>query len=618
MKKIVPVILAMSMLFLSACAPNEEELNLGLEKNYSNTIQSIASVDSLGRPVRTTGEYRQDKYVGLFYFTWNGQHDVWHKGLYDISKLINDDYEALLQIDSAKSANGQYHYWGEPLWGYYRGDEEWVIRKQVGMFTYAGIDFLGLDATNYYTPDLSPEVGIYKKSVDVLLKVLDEYYQDGWNVPKIMFLTNAEMGKMIPLLYETFYESGEYDHLWFKKDGEKPWIMGDPMQVQDPTIRNYFYYRANQWPNEPPKENGFPWMDFERPQRNYDGIVSVSVAQHVKFPFSDSAIYKDVTYNGIENYYYHQNWGRGFSSADADENFPDGKNSEERVLSGSNIQEQWDRAIELDPEIVFITGWNEWVALKLSNDYRFLGYNTELGLRAAWIDTYNMEFSRDIEPMKGGYGDNYYLQMIDNIRRFKGTEKQLVKPPHKTIDITGDASQWDEVDAVYNDFVGDAVVRDSFSVGNFLKYKDDSARNDIVEIRVAHDSDSLYFLIKSFNKLTERDQDDLSFMNLFLGLGTDSPKFDNYEFVVNRSASGSKASVERSKGGYSFEKVGEADYRLSGNTIQLKISKELLGISGDDFSLKFKVTDHIMHPEDIMDYYVSGDSAPIGRLYYVF
>ena len=33
-------------------------------------------------------------------------------------------------------------------------------------------------------------------------------------------------------------------------------------------------------------------------------------------------------------------------------------------------------------------------------------------------------------------------------------------------------------------------------------------------------------------------------------------------------------------------------------------------------SLKVKVTDHITNPQDIMDYYVSGDSAPIGRLSY--
>ena len=37
-------------------------------------------------------------------------------------------------------------------------------------------------------------------------------------------------------------------------------------------------------------------------------------------------------------------------------------------LYGYNFQEQWSRAFELDPEIVFVTGWNEWVAVQLEKD----------------------------------------------------------------------------------------------------------------------------------------------------------------------------------------------------------------------------------------------------------
>ncbi len=37
-----------------------------------------------------------------------------------------------------------------------------------------------------------------------------------------------------------------------------------------------------------------------------------------------------------------------------------------------------------------------------------------------FVDQYNMEFNRGIQPMKGGYTDNYYMQMAQNIRRYKG------------------------------------------------------------------------------------------------------------------------------------------------------------------------------------------------------
>ena len=59
---------------------------------------------------------------------------------------------------------------------------------------------------------------------------------------------------------------------------------------------------------------------------------------------------------------------------------------------------------------VTVTGFNEWIAIKLILDGR-----------VGFVDTADEEFSRDIEPPKGdGYQDAFYLQLCDNIRRFKG------------------------------------------------------------------------------------------------------------------------------------------------------------------------------------------------------
>jgi len=32
------------------------------------------------------------------------------------------------------------------------------------------------------------------------------------------------------------------------------------------------------------------------------------------------------------------------------------------VNHGYNFQEQWERALQLDPQFIFVTGWNEWIA----------------------------------------------------------------------------------------------------------------------------------------------------------------------------------------------------------------------------------------------------------------
>jgi len=38
----------------------------------------------------------------------------------------------------------------------------------------------------------------------------------------------------------------------------------------------------------------------------------------------------------------------------------------------------------------------------------------------AYPDQFCDEYSRDIEPMKDGHGDNYYYQLAANIRKIKG------------------------------------------------------------------------------------------------------------------------------------------------------------------------------------------------------
>lgn len=56
-----------------------------------------------------------------------------------------------------------------------------------------------------------------------------------------------------------------------------------------------------------------------------------------------------------------------------------------------------------------------------------------------------------MEPMRGGYGDNYYLQMVSYIRKFKGTEDKISTDNSATINIDGGFGQWDYIRAYYKD-----------------------------------------------------------------------------------------------------------------------------------------------------------------------
>ena len=71
---------------------------------------------------------------------------------------------------------------------------------------------------------------------------------------------------------------------------------------------------------------------------------------------------------------------------------------------------QWYYAFKVRPKIVTLTWWNEWTAQRL---------NIGGGLYA-FTDNFNTEYSRDIEPMEGGHGDQYYQWMIQYISAYKG------------------------------------------------------------------------------------------------------------------------------------------------------------------------------------------------------
>lgn len=78
-------------------------------------------IDGLGRELPTraeTGPTREGRYVGLFYFLWLGQQGT--SGPFDNSEILARYPEAVR--DPAHPAWGPenaFHFWGEPLYGYY-------------------------------------------------------------------------------------------------------------------------------------------------------------------------------------------------------------------------------------------------------------------------------------------------------------------------------------------------------------------------------------------------------------------------------------------------------------------------------------------------------------------
>lgn len=557
----------------------------------TNVEYALCGTDALGREISPAGK-TNGKLVGLFYTLWLGNDfsetgEPRFDGIYDMSKMKRS-----VIYSGGGSPFVKMHFYAEPLFGYYNQCDAWVTERHVQMFIAAGIDFLAIDATN---------TDYYPQPLTVLLDTLESYRTAGYRVPKILFLTNTNSHERVTEIYEFLYRENRYQALWFCDGDEgrnpdgKPWITmrAEEKAYLDQEIAAAFYFRDSQWPNEAFKENGLPWIEFTRPQPVHNGIISVSVAQNSGMHMSNSVQFERSP-NGID--YYNSNWGRGYTSAA-------GCNDKSKVDEGANFQEQWDAAIRSGARIAFILEWNEWAALKLAAEVEGIG-NT-----VVFFDCVTPEFSRDIEPINGYYGDNFYMQMIQNIRAFRGQSGDGISVETAELSPTEITGAWNRVSSGIADFSG-SETRNYANCDGSAVYTNTTKRNDITEIRVAACGDKVYVLLTAAQKIAV--SQDADWMNLWIRTSAHPENACGYDFVINRSRNEETADIEKLTAD-GAEIVGSAALCVRGNLIQYSFDRSLLGAW-----FQLKATDHVDPAEDLLSLYTTGDSAPYGRLNYLF
>ncbi|MBQ1934694.1 MAG: hypothetical protein II370_06830, partial [Clostridia bacterium] len=191
---------------------------------------------------------------------------------------------------------------------------------------------------------------------------------------------------------------------------------------------------------------------------------------------------------------------------------------------------------------------------------------------------------------------------------------KIKTPVKKTIDIFGDASAWDNVDAIYRIMDSTNEGRDYRGAVNGLKYVTAPAQNAVQTVKIAADKDNIYMYIVCSNDITLVAENSL---NIFIGTGTPSRKgWEGYEYVINRERTANTASVMALDTDGNTSVVGNVKMNVSGNIMQLEIPKSLLKMQSDTFY--FKVADSVENVTDIMDYYVTGKSMPMGRFSYQY
>jgi hypothetical protein len=552
-------------------------------------IPPFSATDGLGRPLPMPGEVpglRADRFVGMFYFLWHDNRQGARPegdGPYDVSKILLADPDAARHPASKLwGPIGMYHYWAEPLYGYYLSTDAWVIRRHARLLADAGVDTLIFDATNAQT---------YPQAYSKLCEVFQAIRAAGGRTPQIAFMVNSDARATVRRLYRDLYQPGKFRDLWFLWRG-KPLLLCDPAEA-DPEVARFFNLRKAHWPfTMVNTRDAWHWEATYPQPYGYTNDpkraeqVNVSVAQNLRG--SDGQ---------VTNMSSGEARGRSFHDGARD-------TSPGAVDRGGNFQEQWKRVFELDPPFAMVTGWNEWIA----------GRWGQPGGPIQFVDQFDREFSRDIEPMKGGHGDHYYYQLAANVRRYKGMPPLPKASASKTIDLDGGFEGWLDVGPEFLDDPGDTAPRDSDGAGG-THYVDRSGRNDLVSFKVARDSKDVFFLGRTRDALTPRSGP--TWMVLLLDTDRD-PKtgWEGFDFVVNRTIEADGSTwLEKNVEGWAWEKVAKVRVRTSGNQLHLAIPKTGLGLreGSGTLAIDFKWLDNIQRPGDVMDFYLSGDVAPEGR-----
>jgi len=556
-------------------------------------IRLYQTLDEL-HPVGTLG-YRGEHDVGIFYFLWLGEHG--DPGVLDMEKILagegsdSPDYEGWGPVNA-------FHFFAEPLYGYYYSSDTWVIRKHMELLTAAGVDFLYFDVTNAH---------IYLENALAVMEVCHNMNQQGFDAPQVVFYTNTNAADVVKELYDEIYSQNLYPDTWYRLDG-KPLII----VPEDVAVPDIFSVRLTQWPTQQSKRNAWPWIDFTLKQqyfRNAAGekeAMSVSVAQHSgTIRFSDSRIYGDRSNRGRSFYPYYE--GRAYKGTYD-------LLSEDSYLYGYNFGSQFARAILENVRYVLVTGWNEWVAGR--QDPYTDGQNN----RVSFVDTCGVEFSRDIEMTRGYYFDNYYMQLAANIQALKGAVPDVVQDMRKTINITGSFDQWDDVIVTYTDAEGDNKNRDSLGYG-YTRYTDKTGRNDIVKAKVTADNQSLYFYVQTAAPITCYDNNS-AWMQLFLNIDGDTTGWYGYDYLIaDTVADDFTLTAVRFTGDTrtAVENAGTVSMQVSGCEMMVEVPLAMLGITDyKNIVLEFKWADSAAGIDAMEDFYCEGDAAPLGRMNWVY
>ena len=623
------------------------------------------ATDALGRTMpelAAVGPLKQDhrRIVGMFYITWHRDSHAKLKKPYaaDVDRILAADPKARLDPKHALWTEGSYH-WGEPEMGYFLSKDEYVIRHDMSMLADAGVDVLVMDVTNAER---------YWDEWETIFAVMAKMRAEGNRVPQFCFWAfNGPVITVVQELYDRIYKTQKAKDLWLMWDG-KPLLLyngtptsdangkgvanpnphfdaaaktnsanlhyGDPDYTEpaykDYTkeVKSFFTLRTMWW-------GYYQWAGqrFVGTEDNWsfgldlgDAKVRALPPEQLVSTHQGRREEAAVTPAQHPSSLVGKSWTREHGEPELNEfDLPVptyvpwlGKTVEHPEGYGIYFQQRWEEALPTNPEFLYINDWNEWTAGKYpparGTKFPFMRRQSDY----FFVDQYNPEFNRCLQPMKGGYTDNYYMQMAQNIRRYKGVRPLPVLQGLQTIRRERNFADWDRVAVEYRDTIGDTCHRDYPGYGG-LHYKDNSGRNDFVTLKVAVDRDQVYFYAETRAPITSCTGS--NWMLLFLDADHNSKTgWFGYDYVLNLKVLDAQTTTlmryaPEAPGGPWVE-AARVPLHFEGPRLEVAVPRKLLNLPGAAFSFDFKWADNPADLKDPISLCTGGDTAPNRRFNY--
>ena len=305
----------------------------------------------------------------------------------------------------------EFHFWGEPRAGFYcLSERPDILRLHAELLRDAGISFIVFDATNAeYADGRSPDaLASIVEPFDRLLEVWKGV--DGapkvvpwapltakgdlleWmvgrldHVPKLQF---AFKGKPLALITQ---------NATFDTDDGKAKLLAHTHTVR------------RMWGLMPSDRKNWSFLSVCQP-----GFL----AAQARIPCGQQSAIRDGEVEQISIALAYQ------------ETYMSNRVTAVPKLGGRTFVRQFETLYDTLPSIALIASWNEWMAQRFCLDSR--GNATHVGCsidndhwpdgRKVFVDAYDAEYNRDVEPAKDGLGNFYYRLMKHCIAAFRRDER---------------------------------------------------------------------------------------------------------------------------------------------------------------------------------------------------